>query len=206
MHKLLAHRTNPEVLFQQNHCGVYRAKLTGKKWTDITKGLPSRFGFGFWRYRTLNRRRSSPMPLQGAEYRCNLNGALSVARSRDGGKTISNHLKRGLPQKNAHVAACFAKPTTADAHPSAGDITGTEGGTIFATRDAGDRWDVLAGERLPPVRIRFRPRRGTGESGDVKPLPVVAARVGAYCLKQRVEFRRDDSVPSFRSEPTRGSG
>jgi photosystem II stability/assembly factor-like uncharacterized protein len=39
---------------------------------------------------------------------------------------------------------------TADAHPSAGVYFGTEGGTIFATRDAGENWNVLA-ENLPPV-------------------------------------------------------
>ena len=46
VHKLLAHPSNPEALYQQNHCGIYKAKFGAKKWTDISKGLPSRFGFG----------------------------------------------------------------------------------------------------------------------------------------------------------------
>src|SRR5262249_33605719 len=46
VHKLLAHPRNPDVLYQQNHCGIYRAKFHAKKWTDISRGLPSRFGFG----------------------------------------------------------------------------------------------------------------------------------------------------------------
>lgn len=46
VHKLVAHPTNRDMLYQQNHCGVYRSKLNGKKWTDCCKGLPTRFGFG----------------------------------------------------------------------------------------------------------------------------------------------------------------
>ena len=33
------------MLFQQNHCGVFRSDSEGDGWTDITDGLPSRFGF-----------------------------------------------------------------------------------------------------------------------------------------------------------------
>ena len=36
---------NPEALYQQNHCGIYRADFSGKEWIDISEGLPSRFGF-----------------------------------------------------------------------------------------------------------------------------------------------------------------
>jgi len=147
VHKLLAHPGNPELLFQQNHCGVYRAKLSGKKWTDITRGLPSRFGFGL-AVPAAEPETLFTVPLQGAEYRCNLNGSLSVARSRDRGKTWT-HLTRGLPQKNAHVTV-LREAMTAGGHPSAGVYFGTEGGTIFATRDAGENWNVLA-ENLPPV-------------------------------------------------------
>ena len=43
-HKLLAHNARPEVLYQQNHCGVFRSGSGGSTWEDITEGLPSRFG------------------------------------------------------------------------------------------------------------------------------------------------------------------
>ena len=46
VHQLLAHPNNPEELYQQNHCGIYRGQLNGDRWTDISRGLPSRFGFG----------------------------------------------------------------------------------------------------------------------------------------------------------------
>jgi hypothetical protein len=46
VHKLLAHPSDPEWLYQQNHCGIYRAKLTADRRTDISRGVPTRFGFG----------------------------------------------------------------------------------------------------------------------------------------------------------------
>ena len=43
-HKMLAHGATPDVLFQQNHCGVFRTDSGGDGWQDITNDLPSRFG------------------------------------------------------------------------------------------------------------------------------------------------------------------
>jgi len=147
VHKLLAHPKDPEMLYQQNHCGVYRSKLNASKWTDITKGLPTRFGFA------LAVPASEPntlftVPIEAPEYRCNPGGALSVARSRDGGKTWK-FLKKGLPQKNAHVTV-LREAMTSDAHSPAGIYFGTQGGTVYGTRDAGDSWFTLA-ENLPSV-------------------------------------------------------
>ncbi len=46
VHKLDMHPSRPEVLYQQNHCGVYRSDNCGDDWIDIGEGrLPSRFGF-----------------------------------------------------------------------------------------------------------------------------------------------------------------
>lgn len=147
VHKLLAHPRNPEMLFQQNHCGVYRGRFGGKKWTDCCKGLPTRFGFG------LAVPASEPetmftVPMESAEYRCNLKGSLQVARSRDGGKTWKL-LTRGLPQKNAHLTV-LREAMSSDPLSPAGVYFGTSGGTVFYTRNAGEKWDVLA-ENLPPV-------------------------------------------------------
>ena len=44
-HKVLTHPSKPGLLYQQNHCGVYKSESAGEEWQDITEGLPSRFGF-----------------------------------------------------------------------------------------------------------------------------------------------------------------
>jgi len=46
MHKMALHPDRPEVLNQQNHCGVYRCDNGGDYRSDIGESeLPSRFGF-----------------------------------------------------------------------------------------------------------------------------------------------------------------
>jgi photosystem II stability/assembly factor-like uncharacterized protein len=147
VHKLLAHPHDPESLYQQNHCGIYRAKLTGDRWTDISRGVPSRFGFGL----AVPASESNTLftvPIEGAEYRCNPDGKFRVARSRDGGKNWKL-LTRGLPQRDAHLLVLREAMTSDDLDP-AGVYVGTTSGQVFYTRDGGEKWQILA-ENLPAV-------------------------------------------------------
>ena len=43
-HKMLAHPSRPGRLYQQNHCGFFRSDDGGRRWLDLSDGLPSRFG------------------------------------------------------------------------------------------------------------------------------------------------------------------
>ena len=147
VHKLLTHPANPEALYQQNHCGVYRGTFSGKKWTDISRGLPSRFGFAL-AVPAAEPETLFTIPMEGPEFRCNLKGKLQVARSRDGGRSWTL-LDKGLPQENAFLTV-LRESMTSDAYAPAGVYFGTSNGQLFYTRDAGDRWQLLAGY-LPPV-------------------------------------------------------
>ncbi len=147
VHKLKAHPANPEALYQQNHCGVYRADFNGDKWHDITKGLPSRFGFAL-AVPAAEQATLFTIPIDSAEERFVPGGRLRVARSRDGGRTWKL-LSKGLPQSNAFVLV-LREAMTSDDRDSAGIYFGTSSGTLFYTRDAGDSWQVLA-ENLPPI-------------------------------------------------------
>jgi hypothetical protein len=147
VHKLLAHPNDPEALYQQNHCGIYRGKLTADRWTDVSRGLPSRFGFGL-AVPAAEPQTMFTVPIDSAEYRCNPEGKFRVARSRDGGKTWKL-LSRGLPQRNAHLLV-LREAMTSDELDPAGVYVGTSSGHVFYTRDAGDTWETLA-DSLPPV-------------------------------------------------------
>ena len=84
VHHLEAHPQHPEVLYQQNHCGVYRSEDGGRDWTDISAGLPSRFGFPI----LVHPHRGDTIfavPEQGAEMRAPVGARLAVYRSRDRG-------------------------------------------------------------------------------------------------------------------------
>jgi hypothetical protein len=147
VHKLLAHPRTPESLYQQNHCGIYKGKLKGKKWTDVSKGLPSRFGFGL-AVPAAEPDTMFTIPIQGPEYRCVPDRQLRVGRSRDGGKNWEL-LTQGLPQKDAHLLV-LREAMTADAEDSAGVYFGTTSGQLFYSVDAGDHWKTMA-EYVPPV-------------------------------------------------------
>ena len=56
VHKMAMHPSNPNVIYQQNHCGVYRSDNAGEDWIDLGEGrLPSRL---------VSRSRSIP-PIRG---------------------------------------------------------------------------------------------------------------------------------------------
>ncbi len=147
VHKLLAHPRLKNDLYQQNHCGVYRATFNGKQWTDISEGLPSRFGFAA-AVPAAENKTIFTIPIGSPQNRWVADGKLRVARSRDAGRTWEL-LSKGLPEKE-----CFdlivREAMSADDRDPAGVYFGTQGGTVYYTRNAGKSWDRLA-SHLPPV-------------------------------------------------------
>jgi photosystem II stability/assembly factor-like uncharacterized protein len=147
VHKLLMASGDSSLLFQQNHCGMYRSENAGESWTEITSGLPSDFGFPL----ALHPREPKTayvIPLQGAEFRCPPEGKLTVFRTRDGGKTWEG-LNSGLPTEHAY-AGIYREGMSADTADPAAIYFGTNTGTIYYSIDEGDSWQILA-ENLPPV-------------------------------------------------------
>lgn len=145
VHRMVMSPQNPDWLFQQNHCGVYASRNGAEKWTDVSKGLPSRFGFPM----TITGPETIfVVPTIGPQERYCCNGRLGVFRSKDGGKSWQE-LRRGLPQRNVYslvLRHCLAS----DACESSGVYVGTSTGEIFYSRNNGDSWELLAGN-LPPI-------------------------------------------------------
>jgi len=147
VHKLLVHPAAPGVLFQQNHVGVYRSTDGGDGWSRIDGGLPYDFGFG------LALHAQDPdacfvIPLEPVDYSFRAtDGALAVYQYGRNGKWRKR--AKGLPSKNAHVSV-LRQAMTSDTLDPCGVYFGTQGGTVFASNDAGASWDVAA-QYLPPV-------------------------------------------------------
>ncbi|MEA3187259.1 MAG: hypothetical protein QOD99_1089 [Chthoniobacter sp.] len=147
VHKLLMSPAQPSLLFQQNHCGVYRSADAGESWQEITAGLPSDFGFPLGIH-PREPKTIYVIPLQGAEFRCPPEGKLAVFRSRDGGDTWMS-LTTGLPTDEAFMGI-LREGLTTDAQEPVGVYFATNTGKIFASRDEGDSWTLLA-DNLPPI-------------------------------------------------------
>lgn len=146
-HHLVMSPTDSEVLFQQNHCGVYRTRNGGRSWDDIGNGLPATFGFPI----AIHPRDGNTIyvvPQRSDEFRYTPKGKFRVYRSRDGGDNWQA-LTAGLPQENAYLNV-FREGLATDSLDPAGVYVGTGTGQVFYSRDEGDTWGVVA-HTLPPV-------------------------------------------------------
>ncbi len=138
----------PNLLYQQNHCGMYRSEDGGKSWLSIENGLPSTFGFPA----AVHPRDPNTLfllPLNGDIHgRFVPDAKAAVYRSRDRGGTWED-LREGLPQDNAYFGVLRQAMAT-DSLDRAGVYFGTSGGALFASSDEGDSWTCIA-EHLPAI-------------------------------------------------------
>jgi photosystem II stability/assembly factor-like uncharacterized protein len=148
VHCLVMAPGQPDLLYQQNHCGMYRSEDGGKRWESIEAGLPSSFGFPA----AAHPRDPSVLylvPLNGdSAGRYVPDAKAAVWRTRDGGETWEAK-RDGLPQENAFFGVLRQAMATDRLEP-AGVYFGTSGGTLFASADEGDSWRPIA-QHLPAI-------------------------------------------------------
>jgi photosystem II stability/assembly factor-like uncharacterized protein len=147
VHSLVMHPQQPDVLYQQNHCGVYRSDHAGDSWTDISDGLPSRFGFAMVAH-PHEGDTVYVVPEEADVSRITPGGAFRVFRSRNRGDSWEP-LTNGLPQVNAFQNVLRAA-MTADDLPEPAVYVGTQGGHVLVGHDGGRSWEVAL-NWLPPV-------------------------------------------------------
>lgn len=147
VHHLESSASTPQVLYQQNHCGVYRSDNAGKDWIDISKGLPSRFGFPI-QVHPHDPETVFVVPEEGAEFRASATGAFAVYRSVNRGATWKK-MTKGLPAKPSFLHV-HRQAMTRDELDPFGLYVATTNGQIFWSRDNGTTWKTLA-ENLPAI-------------------------------------------------------
>ncbi len=147
VHRMAMHPSQPAVIYQQNHCGVYRSDNHAEDWIDIGDGkLPTRFGFAIAVHPT-QPRTIYTVPVESQEYHMSVDGEFAVWRSKDAGETWQK-LTNGLPER-ARVNVLREAMST-DTFEDAGIYVGTNTGQLFYSRDSGDSWQLLA-DYLPPI-------------------------------------------------------
>jgi hypothetical protein len=147
VHNLQLAPGQPERLYQQNHCGVYRSDDGGASWQEITEGLPSEFGFPS----AVHPRQADTVfviPVNADETRYMPEGKAAVWRSRDAGRQWER-LSAGLPQDGAFLGV-LRQAMTIDRLDPAGVYFGTSTGQVFASGDEGESWQEIA-NYLPPI-------------------------------------------------------
>jgi hypothetical protein len=149
-HYMAACASHPDVLWQQNHCGIFRSTDGATSWNHISQeGGPAYFGFA------IAADEHDPdtawvVPADSDERRMAIGGALCVSRTTDGGTTWTT-LRNGLPQENCYdVAFRHALDNRGDRL-----AFGTTTGNVFVSDDRGDTWKCI-GNYFPPVySVRF---------------------------------------------------
>lgn len=146
VHNMVRAAGDGDVLYQQNHHGVWRSGDGGRSWDDITPGLPSTFGFPI-RVHPADPQTIWTIPLNGdAAGRFPPDAKAAVWRSRDGGQSWEA-TRNGLPQSNCYFTVLRQAMAT---DPDAGVYFGTNSGSVFVSRDLGETWQEIA-QHLPTI-------------------------------------------------------
>ncbi|NNE89784.1 MAG: exo-alpha-sialidase, partial [Silicimonas sp.] len=148
VHNMMRANEAGDVLYQQNHHGVFRSTDGGRSWDDVTAGLPSTFGFPI-RVHPRDGQTVWTIPLNGdASGRYPPDAAAAVWKSIDGGETWQAK-RAGLPQQGCYFTV-LRQAMAGDTRDPVGLYFGTNSGSVFASKDEGESWREVA-SHLPTI-------------------------------------------------------
>ncbi len=148
VHNMVRAPGDNELIYQQNHHGVWKSRDGGRSWENINAGLPSTFGF------PIHVHPRDPdtiwtLPLNGDMLgRFPPDAAAAVWRSRDGGESWQD-CRDGLPQEGCFFTV-LRQAMAGDRRDPAGVYFGTNSGSVFASFNEGDQWQEIA-RHLPTI-------------------------------------------------------
>lgn len=144
-HLLVACPSNPDKMWQQNHCGIFRTTDGAQNWEEVTEDDgPAKFGFAV----AVDENDGDVawvVPAVSDQVRVAVDGAMCVCRTDDGGKTWQD-FRKGLPQENVFdITFRHALDITGDTL-----AFGTTTGNLYLSEDRGESWETLS-NNLPMI-------------------------------------------------------
>ncbi len=144
--------SDPDRLYQQNHCGIYRIDRPSNHWVRIGVRMPKKVGdIGFpivVHPRDADVAWVLPMDGRSVWPRTSPDGKPAVYGTRNAGKTWQR-LDKGMPPEQAWWTV-KRQAMCADAADPVGLYFGTTGGELWASRDEGAQWKCIA-RGLPEI-------------------------------------------------------
>ena len=143
--------SNPDVLWQANHCGVSRSADCAATWDEISDKPYVYFGIPIAPHPT-DENTAWIIPMHSDQNRTTFEGRLFAMRTDDGGKTWREQAG-GLPQSGAWD---FPYRHSLDVAPDVDTLAfGTTSGNAYVSEDGGESWQVLS-NNLPLIySLRF---------------------------------------------------
>ncbi|QDU69737.1 WD40/YVTN/BNR-like repeat-containing protein [Engelhardtia mirabilis] len=163
-HCVILHPADPDRLYQQNHCGIYRLDRTvgdGEGWVRIGAKMPKKvgdIGFGVVGHPT-DRDTVWVLPMDGTQIwpRTSPGGKPALYRTSNAGRSWTR-LDKGLPEQGWHTV--LRQALTIDSDPKSPTLYfGTTSGEVWIGRDGGEKFECLA-QHLPYIHsVRTVPRQ-----------------------------------------------
>jgi photosystem II stability/assembly factor-like uncharacterized protein len=144
--------TNPDRLWQQNHCGIYRLDRPSDVWERIGKQMPEEIGdIGFTIVpHPRDAATAWVFPMDGTEVwpRVSPGGRPAVYRTRDAGASWERQ-DAGFPSEQGWFTV-KRQAFCADANDPVGLYLGTTGGELWMSDDEGASWRCIV-RHLPEI-------------------------------------------------------
>lgn len=150
-HCVQMHPLNPDILVQQNHCGIYRIERPADTWTRIGNNMPRDVGdIGF--VVGLHPRDTDTcwvFPMDGTAVwpRTSPGGKPAAYVTRDAGESWQRQ-DRGLPSRGWFTVK--RQGMSVDQGDPVGVYVGTTSGEVWGSIDEGESWQCLA-QHLPEI-------------------------------------------------------
>ena len=151
VHRMVAGASNPDVMWVQHHCGVFRSTDGAASWREIETTALSKFGFAV----AVDPRDANTawfVPAVKDEKRVPVDAKLAVTRTRDGGRSFEV-LRDGLPTEPAYdLIYRHALDIDRDGQRLA---FGSTTGGLWISENRGDSWQCVSAHLPPIAAVRF---------------------------------------------------
>ena len=151
-HCVVMHPQDPDRLYQQNHCGIYKIDRPNDVWERIGEAMPRDIGdIGFpMVVHPRDKQSAWVFPMDGTEVwpRTSIGGRPAAYCTRDGGRSWVRQ-DTGLPPEQAWFTV-KRQAMAADRQDPVGLYFGTTSGEVWMSGDEGAHWRTLAAS-LPHI-------------------------------------------------------
>ena len=144
-HRVVRCHAAPDTMWMQHHCGIFRSADAGRTWMPLKLPVDD-FGFAV-AVHPRDPLTAWFVPAVKDEMRLPRDGALSVTRTSDGGKTWQS-FRAGLPQQDAYDLI-YRHGLDVDAEGRRLAM-GSTTGSLWTSDNAGEAWQLI-NAHLPPV-------------------------------------------------------